>query len=206
MTTEPAAPEIRPNHHAHYPPFRGMSGLTAALSMAFARGECTALAIDLSEPVRTDRLLDLGCGPGAPAREVAQRVDTVTGIDPASVMVRVAKLIPSKSNITWKIASAESTGEPDASATIVWALASVHHWDDLDSASHEVLRVLKPNGRFIAIERCIEPGAKGHASHGWTPNQGVAFANVCTAAGFRNAEMLERTVGATKFIAVRANA
>jgi ubiquinone/menaquinone biosynthesis C-methylase UbiE len=47
----------------------------------------------------------------------------------------------------------------------------VHHWHDLDAGLAEVRRVLRPSGRFLAIERQVEPGATGLASHGWTAEQ-----------------------------------
>jgi ubiquinone/menaquinone biosynthesis C-methylase UbiE len=71
----------------------------------------------------------------------------------------------------------------DGWATVVWSLATVHHWPDIDAALSEVVRVLWPAGRFVAIERHVEAGARGHASHGWTPGQAEAFATRCDAFG-----------------------
>ena len=44
--------------------------------------------------------------------------------------------------------------------------------------------MLGPSGRLLAIERCVEPGARGQASHGWTDDQARTFAERCRAAGF----------------------
>ncbi len=201
--TGPHTPQP-PNHHAHYPKFHGVSGVLAALSMAFARGASTSVAIELSDLQSSDRLIDIGCGPGAPARVAAKQVRSVVAIDPAPIMLRVARLIPSKSNIEWSLGRAEATGVADESATAVWALATVHHWSDLERSVQEVLRVLRPNGRMIAIERRVRADARGHASHGWTVEQGRAYAKQCLAVGFSSAEMLERSVGDESFVAVRA--
>jgi ubiquinone/menaquinone biosynthesis C-methylase UbiE len=60
----------------------------------------------------------------------------------------------------------------------------VHHWRDLDAGLAEVHRVLRPNGRFLALERRTTPGATGVASHGWTPAQAQAFADHLSSHGF----------------------
>jgi len=180
------APEspVVPNHHAHYPPFRGVSGFVAAASMAFMRGASTDLAIELSALAATDRAVDLGCGPGAPTRALAKRVAHVTAIDPAQVMLAVARLIPASSNIDWTLGTAASIPLDTETIDIVWALASVHHWANIENSIAEVFRVLRPGGRFVAIERQTQDGASGHASHGWTTAQGELFARMCRDAGF----------------------
>jgi len=67
---------------------------------------------------------------------------------------------------------------------VVWSLATVHHWPLLDEGFAEARRVLRPGGRFLAIERKTRPGAKGLASHGWIRDQADAFAVRCRHAGF----------------------
>src|SRR3954454_472135 len=72
-----------PNHHAHYPAFAGVSGLVAALSMVRGRETQTKLALDLAGLRAADRVIDIGCGPGAAARHAARLGATVVGIDPS---------------------------------------------------------------------------------------------------------------------------
>ena len=69
------------------------------------------------------------------------------------------------------------------SATVVWSVATVHHWADVDAGLVEVRRVLSRGGRFFAIERRVRLGATGLASHGWTDQQAVLFADCCRTAG-----------------------
>ena len=169
-----------PNHHADYPGFSGLSGLVAALSM-IKRGEADArLAARLSRIGPGDALLDIGCGPGGAARHAARLGASVTGVDPAPVMLRVARLLTRRSrNVRYVEGAAESMPAADDSASIVWSIAAVHHWADIDAGLGEALRVLRPGGRLIAIERHTEPGAHGLASHGWTESQAEAFAARC---------------------------
>jgi ubiquinone/menaquinone biosynthesis C-methylase UbiE len=63
-------------------------------------------------------------------------------------------------------------------------LATVHHWHDLDAGLTEIRRVLRSPGRFLALERQVEPGASGIAGHGWADDQADRFARRCRAVGF----------------------
>jgi ubiquinone/menaquinone biosynthesis C-methylase UbiE len=103
-------------------------------------------------------------------------------------------------------AGAEALPLPDSSVSVVWSIASVHHWADLDAGLHEARRVLKPGGRLVAIERLTRPGATGLASHGWTPEQASAFADRCLAHGFTDATVNRHDAGRRTKVSVRATA
>lgn len=173
-----------PNHHAHHRGFSGLSGVLAALSMTIGRDGDARLASELTQLGPGDRLVDLGCGPGAAVRFAARRGAQVTGIDPAPVMLGVGRRLTRARDATYLEGAAEAIPLPDASATVVWALATVHHWPDVEAGLAEVARVLAPGGRFLAAERRTTPGATGLASHGWTDAQADAFAALCGDAGF----------------------
>jgi ubiquinone/menaquinone biosynthesis C-methylase UbiE len=173
------------NHHASYPGFAGATGLLAGLTMIVGRGGMARLAADLASVSSADRVVDIGCGPGSAVREAARRGSRVTGVDPAPVMLWLArKLTRDQPGITWAEAAAEDLGLAGGSATVVWSLATVHHWHDLDAGLAEAKRVLVPGGRLLAIERQVRPGARGLASHGWTEHQAADFADHTRAAGF----------------------
>jgi ubiquinone/menaquinone biosynthesis C-methylase UbiE len=174
----------RPNHHAHHHPFSGFTGVLAALSMTRGRDGDAELATELTGLGPSDRLLDLGCGPGSAMRFAARQGAQVTGVDPAPVMLQVARLLTRDKRVTYLEGAAEAIPLPDGAATVVWALATVHHWPALEPALTEVSRVLGSGGRFLAAERRTTPGATGLASHGWTDAQAEAFADLCRAAGF----------------------
>ena len=48
----------------------------------------------------------------------------------------------------------------------------------------ELRRALAASGRLLVIERRVQPGATGLASHGWTEGQAESFAAQCQSAGF----------------------
>lgn len=153
--------------------------------MVLGRGRIARLACDLASVSAEDHVVDIGSGPGAAAREAARRGAAVTGVDPASVMLGIAKRLTSADlPVTWAEGVAEALPVPDGAATVVWSLATVHHWPLLDEGLAEVQRVLQPGGRFLGIERKTRPDAKGLASHGWTRDQAEGFAELCRDAGF----------------------
>lgn len=153
--------------------------------MVLGRGRVARLACDLTGVSADDHVVDVGCGPGAAAREAARRGAAVTGVDPASVMLGMARRLTfGEVSPTWTEGAAEDLPLSDETATVVWSLATVHHWPLLAEGLAEVRRVLRPGGRFLAIERKTRAGAKGLASHGWIPEQAEAFAEHCREAGF----------------------
>ncbi len=191
---EPSA--LVPNHHGDHPGFAGVTGVLAGLTMVLGRGRIARLACDLAAVTADDHVVDVGCGPGAAARAAARRGAEVTGVDPASVMLGMARRLTfGKPSVTWTEGMAEDLPLPDGAATVVWSLATVHHWPLLDEGLAEARRVLKPGGRFLAIERKARPGAKGLASHGWTRDQADAFADHCRDAGFTDVAVARHKPG-----------
>ncbi|MBO0729399.1 MAG: class I SAM-dependent methyltransferase [Acidimicrobiaceae bacterium] len=194
-----------PNHHSHYPAFAGLTGLLAAATMVLGREDTARLAVSLGGLGPDDALVDVGCGPGAAVRHAAKLGTTVVGVDPAPVMLRVARaLTRSSDTVRFVEGRAEALPLGDASASVVWSIASVHHWTDLDAGLHEARRVLRPGGRLVAIERRRQPDARGLASHGWTDEQARAFAEVCRAHGFIDAGVEQHQRGRRSTVSVTA--
>ena len=181
-----------PNHHAHYPGFAGPAGLFAAASMALGGAGNARLAAHLSELTAGDAVADIGCGPGTAARRAARAGASVVGIDPAQVMLRLARFLTRRSAhaVRYAEGSAEALPLPDSSVSVAWSIASVHHWADLDAGLREARRVLKP----------------GRDSHGWTPEQASAFADRCLAHGFTGARMNRHGGGRRAKVSVTATA
>src|SRR5215472_17583987 len=197
-----------PNHHAHYPGFAGPAGFLAGASMVLGGAGDARLAGRLSELAAGDVVADIGCGPGTAARHAAKLGASVVGVDPAPVMLRLARLLTWRSAhaVRYAEGSAEALPLPDSSVSVVWSIASVHHWADLDAGLHEARRVLKPGGRLVAIERLTRPGVTGLASHGWTPDQASAFADRCRAHGFTDAKVNRHGGGRRTRVSVTATA
>jgi SAM-dependent methyltransferase len=200
-----AGPMTTINHHADYPGFAGMTGFLIGLTMILTGGPIARLAIDLTGVSDADRVVDVGCGPGTAGRAAARRGAQVTGVDPAPVMLRLARVLtPDRAAITWVEGRAEQLRLPDGSATVLWALATIHHWTDVTAGVAEAKRVLTPGGQLLAIERWVRPGATGLASHGWTDQQADSFAAQCRAAGFTDVRVEKHAPGRRAFCVVKA--
>jgi ubiquinone/menaquinone biosynthesis C-methylase UbiE len=199
MTTDPV------NHHAGHPGFAGVTGLLAGLAMIVAGSAIAQLIADLAAVSDADDVVDVGCGPGSAVREAARRGARVTGVDPAPVMLRVARALTwDRPGIRWVEGTAEDLGLRDGSATVVWSLATIHHWLDVTAGLAEVKRVLVTGGRFLALERQVRPGATGLASHGWTDQQAEAFAAQCRSTGFDDVGVERHTPGRRAALVIRA--
>lgn len=175
-----------PNHHADHGGFSGPSGLLAALGFLSGRDDAAQLAIELAELQSGDRLVDIGCGPGVAVHRARQLGAEAVGVDPATVMLRVARARWWRDKqVGWQVGTAESLPVQDGWANVIWSLATVHHWADIEASLTEARRVLAPGGRLVVIERRIDDtNADGVASHGWTVEQSESFAEHCRRHGF----------------------
>ena len=201
------APDTVPNHHAHYPGFAGLAGIVAAATMSIGRQGDARLVARLSGLAPGDTVVDVGCGPGAAARSAARAGASVTGVDPAQVMLRVARLLTRPSRrVRFVQGAAEDLPLPDDAASVLWTIASVHHWTDVDAGLREARRVLKPGGRFVALERRSQPDAHGLAGHGWTDDRAAAFADCCVTHGFVQVRVDRHEGGRKKTVSVTATA
>ena len=178
------AETLAPNHHAHHPGFAGLSGFLAAITFTRGRDADAALAIRLAQLTAGDRLVDIGSGPGVAARRGASLGAEVVAVDPSAMMLRVGRVTNRAKGLRYADGTAESLPVEDGWASVVWSIATVHHWGDIDDGLREVRRILRPGGRFVVLERQVVAGATGLGSHGWTIEQAEAFASACREIGF----------------------
>jgi SAM-dependent methyltransferase len=195
-----------PNHHADHPGFSGVSGALYALVFALGRRRAARVAAELAEVRPGDAVIDVGCGPGTAVRVATRRGATGVGVDPAPVMLRVARLLTRPGRPAgWQRGTAEALPVAAGSATVWWSLATVHHWQDVAAGLAEAHRVLAPGGRLLAVERRIaDAGAEGVAGHGWEDAQAEVFAAACRTAGFAEVAVGTTRIGKGDQLVVRA--
>ena len=100
-----------------------------------------------------DRVLELGCGTGFFLLNLMQaglaKRGSVTDLSPGMVQAALRNAEHLGLDVDGRVADAERLPYDDDTFDCVVGHAVLHHIPDLDTAFREVLRVLKPGGRFV---------------------------------------------------------
>lgn len=138
----------------------------------------TAALVNFVGDVTGHRLLDLACGQGRVARELARRGARVTGVDLSAALIEQARAAEADDwlGIEYVVGDAGDLGlfEADAFDGVVCNFG-VSDIDDLDATLGTVSRVLKPGGIFVLslLHPCF-PGWTENVSASW-PRGGGYF-------------------------------
>lgn len=101
-----------------------------------------------------DTLLDVGCGPGPAARNLAPHFAHAIGIDPSDGMISTARSlghVTSTEPVRFEVSTAEELGQhlsppiQESSIDLITA-ATAAHWFDMSRFWPSAARVLKPGG------------------------------------------------------------
>jgi len=157
----------------------------------------TAALLGLVGRVDGLRVLDVACGHGRVARELARRGAQVTGVDISRRLLDVAEQAEQSSPLgieyQWTdLATGVVAGVGGFDlAVCTFGLSDI---DDLDRALTAVTCALRTGGRFVLsiVHPCF-PGA-GTVSGSWPPNRPYSFEGRWTASGAESS--LRRRVGA----------
>jgi SAM-dependent methyltransferase len=104
----------------------------------FSRGLC-----------RDRDVLDVACGEGYGAAQLAQVASQVVGVEVAWATVRNAAANFPRSNLSFVRGDARSLPLKDASIDVVTSFETIEHFDRQEDFVAEVRRVLRPDGCFI---------------------------------------------------------
>ncbi len=136
----------------------------------------TAALLDLAGDVCGLRLLEVACGQGRVARELARRGATLTGVDISAALLAKALAYEAAEPIGIGYLHADVTATDVLAGRIFdgvvcnYGLTDV---DDLDGLLANVARWLCPGGWFLfsLLHPCF-PGWDGDAPSSWPPDQG----------------------------------
>lgn len=129
-------------------------------SSVHAQGEDLDMLVELIGLAPEARVLDLGCGAGHVAFNVAPLVKEVTAYDLSEAMLAVVAQEAKRrglANIKTQLGAVESLPYADASFDWVVTRLSAHHWLNVAGGLSEIFRVLKPKG-FAVIIDLLSPG------------------------------------------------
>jgi SAM-dependent methyltransferase len=119
--------------------------------IAYAADRFRAVAGDAGWPY--GRALELGCGTGFFLLNLLQagvaKTGSVTDLSPGMVEAALRNAEGLGLDVDGRVADAERIPYDDDTFDLVVGHAVLHHIPDLDTALREVLRVLKPGGRFV---------------------------------------------------------
>src|SRR5699024_775544 len=123
----------------------------------FTRNSRTARSVvDHAGPESGDRVLHVGCGARRGVARAAERTQVSTGAagDPCRRCVkRVRSRVPAADE---RVPGAEDRPVADRSFTVIWSVASMHHWDDRDRGLADLGRTLAPGGRRLLAEKALK--------------------------------------------------
>jgi SAM-dependent methyltransferase len=115
---------------------------------------CATTFIRAADPKPGERILDVGCGTGIVARQVASRLGArgaVTGFDLSPNMLAVAKAAAAREGIAieWREGSAEQLPFPESSFDLVLCQFALMFFADKSAALAEMRRVVTSNSLVL---------------------------------------------------------
>ena len=112
--------------------------------------------LNLMNPSKNQKLIDVACGTGDIAKLFLNRVNKfseITCVDPNKGMIDKGKVkLKNYKNLKWIIASAEKLPLQDNLFDFYTISFGLRNTKKLDKSLEEAYRVLKPGGRFLCLE------------------------------------------------------
>src|SRR5215472_6225786 len=173
---------------SHFRQPRGFAGWLVGWEMALrsSNRQRNVWAVGLLEVEPTDRVLEIGFGPGIAIRELSRRAThgLVCGVDHSAVMVRHATKRNAEAvragRVVLRLGSAEHLPAFAEPFDTVLAVNNMGMWHEPDAGLQALHRLMRPGGRIAIVSQPRCPGATAET----TAAAGRAMAARLTAAGF----------------------
>jgi ubiquinone/menaquinone biosynthesis C-methylase UbiE len=146
-----------------------------------------------------EQVLDVGCGTGTLAMDVARhvgRTGRVAGVDPGTEQIARARAKAARRHvpIEFQIGVIEQLPFPDQSFDVVFSTLMMHHLPAplKRQGLAEIARVLKPGGRLVIADFKPKKERQGRAAHMHAGGSGMHdLAALVSDAGFSDVETQE---------------
>jgi ubiquinone/menaquinone biosynthesis C-methylase UbiE len=165
---------------------QGILGSLGGVIMARMNVDCGAWAVDLLDVGPTDRVLEVGFGPGVVIQHLAKSVSGghVAGIDQSQEMVEQARarnaIAIRNGRVDLRYGLVESLPFDSDSFDKALAINSMQVWPNAIAGLREMRRVMKSGGRI----------ALGFTPYSGQPNKGLT--EKLGVAGFSDAQVTEK--------------
>jgi ubiquinone/menaquinone biosynthesis C-methylase UbiE len=167
---------------------------------------------ELLDVQASDRVLDVGCGPGVTVGLIAERATSglVAGVDPSVEMLRQAarrnEAAMRAGRVELRRGEVSELPYPDAFFTKACAIHSLYFWPSIDGGLRELHRVLAPGGLLVIAVRMRreEAGVFEPSRYGLTDTQINEVIATLGAVGFRDATSQHREIGRETITAIIA--
>ncbi|WP_299930714.1 class I SAM-dependent methyltransferase [uncultured Pelagimonas sp.] len=125
--------------------------------------ELVRFAARISGAAPDGGVLDLGCGPGTIANEIAEHVGEVIGIDPSKAMIDLARQDAPK-NVSYLLGSSEDLSIVKRKVSLV-TFGRSFHWMDREKTLEVLDELVEPGGALAFFSVDPLPGDGGE--HEW---------------------------------------
>jgi SAM-dependent methyltransferase len=172
---------------------RGLTGRVVGWTMAHRSSnlERNVWVASLLDVRPTDRVLEIGFGPGVAIAGLAQRITQgqVYGIDHSAVMVRQAtrrnRAAVRAGRVSLRQASVDRPPDFGEPLDLILAVNTMGHWPEPDQRLKELRELLRPGGRIALVSQPRSPGADAAT----TARAAENLIERLTAAGFGEARV-----------------
>lgn len=168
----------------------GWLGSLVGVMMAVKNGERSAWVLSQLHLESSDRVLEIGFGPGVDVARAAARSSFVAGIDISPVMVRQASRRNARAihrgRVDLRLGAMPTLPFDEAAFDKIYSINSFQFWPDRIGSLCAVRRVLRVGGRLAVA---VQPRNKG-ATDTTSMQTGEEIVRTMRAAGFRDVELL----------------
>lgn len=137
----------------------GPVGYLVAGIMALENRRRLAWVVEQLKLGSTDRLLEVGCGPGVALRYAARRIPGghLIGVDLSEPALRMAHWLNldaiAQGKIELRRGDAAALPLPDQSVDQAYGVNTMHHWPNATAGLKELWRVLRAGGQLTIAEQ-----------------------------------------------------